>query len=39
MMFATAGTRDFYPDDLRMRDWLFNEFTTVRCGAHAIGST
>jgi len=23
------GTRDFYPDDMRLRDWLFGHFRTV----------
>ena len=23
------GTRDFYPEDLRLRDWLFDQFRAV----------
>mmetsp|Transcript_11488 Transcript_11488/g.20342 ORF Transcript_11488/g.20342 Transcript_11488/m.20342 type:complete len:499 (-) Transcript_11488:491-1987(-) len=26
---APRGTRDFYPEDHRLRSWLFNEFATV----------
>jgi hypothetical protein len=26
------GTRDFMPDDMRLRNWLFNHFRQVRCG-------
>ena len=26
---APRGTRDFYPDDLRRREWLFDHFRTV----------
>jgi histidyl-tRNA synthetase len=26
------GTRDFYPEDLRLRDWLFDHFRTVALG-------
>jgi histidyl-tRNA synthetase len=31
---APRGTRDFYPEDLRRRDWLFGHFRAV---AHAFG--
>lgn len=24
-----AGTRDFYPEDMRLRNWLFGEFAAV----------
>ena len=28
-----AGTRDFFPEDHRFRNWLFGEFATVRYAA------
>lgn len=31
---APRGTRDFYPDDMRRRNWLFDQF---RRSAHAFG--
>ena len=31
---APRGTRDFYPEDMRRRNWLFDQF---RRSAHAFG--
>ncbi len=27
--FLTAGTRDFPPEDMRLRSWLFDHFSSV----------
>lgn len=24
-----SGTRDFYPEDLKLRDWLFGKFRSI----------